>query len=137
MQAQAAVQRAATVQLEKAAILQRDTDAKKDPATLDRDKKDLEAAKKSSQELSADAARKSAQAFAIMGAVRIIGTNQISRSDLFDVSSGARLPDPARRGTPTDMFNGGQGSARAGHRCLPTGNRWTQCTGSSGARKAT
>ena len=86
MQAQAAVQRAANVQLEKAATLQRDTYAKKDAATLDRDKQALEAANKSSQDLTADAARKSAQAFAIMGAVRIIGTNQISRSDLFDVS---------------------------------------------------
>ena len=112
MQAQAAVQRAANVQLEKAAALQRDTDAKKDPATLDRDKKELEAAKKSSQELSADAARKSAQAFAVMGAVRIIGTNQISHSDLFDVSAGAQVTgsSPVKNNT-TDMFSGAQGSA--------------------------
>ena len=112
MQAQAAVQRAATVQLEKAAFLQRDIDAKKDSATLDRDRKDLEAAKKSSQDLSADAARKSAQAFAIMGAVRIIGTNQISRSDLFDVSGGAQVTGSSPANNPTDMFNGGQGSAQ-------------------------
>jgi len=112
MQAQAAVQRAATVQLEKAAFLQRDIDAKKDPATLDRDRKELEAAKKSSQNLSADAAQKSAQAFAIMGAVRIIGTNQISRSDLFDVSSGAQVTGSSTANNTTDMFNGGQGSAQ-------------------------
>jgi energy-coupling factor transporter ATP-binding protein EcfA2 len=112
MQAQAAVQRAATVQLEKAAFLQRDIDAKKDPATIDRDRKELEAARKSSQELSADAAQKSAQAFAIMGAVRIIGTNQISRSDLFDVSSGAQVTGSSAASNTTDMFNGGQGSAQ-------------------------
>ncbi len=112
MQAQAAAQRAASVQLEKAAILQRDTDAKKDPATLDRDKKDLQAATDSSQKLSADAASKSAEAFAIMGAVRIIGTNQISRSDLFDVSAGAQVTGSSAAGNPTDMFNGGQGSAQ-------------------------
>jgi len=112
MQAQAAVQRAANVQLEKAAALQRDTDAKKDSATIERDKTDLEAAKKSALDLSADAARKSAQAFAIMGAVRIIGTNQLSRSDLFDVSSGAQVTGSSAANNTTDMFNGGQGSAQ-------------------------
>jgi hypothetical protein len=111
MQAQAAVQRAANVQLEKAATLQRDTDAKKDTATLDRDKRDLEAAKQSWQELSADAARKSEQAFAIMGAVRIIGTNQMSRSDLFDVSSGGQVSGSSTARNTNDMFNGGTGSA--------------------------
>jgi hypothetical protein len=111
MQAQAAVQRAANVQLEKAATLQRDTDAKKDAATLDRDKKELEAAKQSWQQLSADAARKSAQAFAVMGAVRIIGTNRISRSDVFDVSSGSRVTGSSKARNINDMFNGGQGSA--------------------------
>ena len=35
-----------------AELLQRDTDAKEDPATIDRDRKELEAARKSSQELS-------------------------------------------------------------------------------------
>jgi len=111
MQAQAAVQRAANVQLEKAATLQRDTDAKKDAATLDRDKRELEAARQSWQQLSADAARKSEQAFAIMGAVRIIGTNQISRSDLFDVSSYAQVSGNSPARNTTDMFNGAQGSA--------------------------
>jgi energy-coupling factor transporter ATP-binding protein EcfA2 len=111
MQAQAAVQRAANVQLEKAATLQRDTDAKKDAATLDRDKKDLEAAKSSWQELSGDAARKAEQAFAIMGAVRIIGTNKISRSDVFDVNSGSQVIGSSPARNPTDMFNGAQGSA--------------------------
>jgi class 3 adenylate cyclase len=66
MQAQTAVQRAENVQLEKAAALQRDTDAKKDRATLDRDKQELEMARKSVQELSAAAARKSGQAFALI-----------------------------------------------------------------------
>jgi hypothetical protein len=111
MQAQAAVQRAANVQLEKAATLQRDTDAKKDAATLDRDKKDLDAAKSSWQALAADAARKSEQAFAIMGAVHIIGTNRISRSDVFDVSSGSHVTGSSKTRNTNDMFNGGQGSA--------------------------
>ena len=111
MQAQAAVQRAANVQLERAAALQRDTDAKRDPATLDRDKKDLDAARNSWQELSADAARKSEQAFAIMGAVRIIGTDRMSHSDIFDVSSGTGITGSSPARNPTDMFNRAQGSA--------------------------
>jgi class 3 adenylate cyclase len=111
MQAQTAVQRAENVQLEKAAALQRDTDAKKDRATLDRDKQELEMARKSVQELSAAAARKSGQAFALIGAVRIIGTNQISPSDLFDVSSGGQVSASSPARNMTDMFSGGQGSA--------------------------
>ena len=111
MQAQAAVQRAANVQLEKAAALQRDSDAKEASATIGLDKRDLDAARKSWQEVSADAARKSAQAFAIMGAVRIIDTAQLSRSDLFDVSAGSQVSSSSPARNPTDMFNGAQGSA--------------------------
>ena len=111
MQAQAAVQRTANVQLEKAAALQRGTDAKQDSATIDREKRYLEAAKKSVQDLSADAARKSAQAFAIMGAVRIISTAQLGRSDLFDVSAGSQVAASSPARNPTDMFSGMQGSA--------------------------
>lgn len=111
MQAQAAVQRAENVQLEKATALQRDTDAKKDAATLDRDKQELEMARKSVQQLSAAAARKSSEAFALIGAVRIIGTNQISSSDVFDVSSGSQVSASSPARNMTDMFNGGQGSA--------------------------
>jgi hypothetical protein len=111
MQAQAAVQRAANVQLEKAAALQRDSDAKENSATIGVDKKDLDAARKSWQDLSADAARKSAQAFAIMGAVRIIDTAQMSRKDLFDVSAGSQVSASSPARNPTDMFNGAQGSA--------------------------
>ncbi len=111
MQAQSAVQRAANVQLEKATALQRDTDAKKDLATLNRDKQELEMARKSAQELSAAAARKSGQAFAVIGAVRIMGTNQINASDLFDVSSGSQVSASSPAKNMTDMFNGGQGSA--------------------------
>ncbi len=112
MQAQAAVQRAAAVERERDRILQVDTGAKKDSATLGRDKERLDAATKSLQDLSADAAQKSAQAFAVMGAVRIISTNQISRSDLFDVSAGAQVTGSSAASNPTDMFNGGQGSAQ-------------------------
>ena len=111
MQAQAAAQRAANVQLEKEAILQRDIGAKKDAATLGRDRKELEAAQKSLQDLSADAARKSEQAFAVIGTVRIISTNKISRSDLFDVNSGAQVTGSSPARNTSDMFNGAQGSA--------------------------
>ena len=106
------VQRAAAVERERDRILQVDTGAKKDSATLGRDKERLDAATKSLQDLSADAAQKSAQAFAVMGAVRIISTNQISRSDLFDVSAGAQVTGSSAASNPTDMFNGGQGSAQ-------------------------
>ena len=111
MQAQAAVQRAATVQLEKAANLQRDTDAKKDATTLERDKRELEAARKESQELSSDAAQKSAQAFAVMGAVKIIGTDRISHTDLFDIASGVEVTGSSGAKNPSDMFSGTPGSA--------------------------
>jgi len=111
MQAQAAVQRAENVQLEKATALQRDTDANKDAATLDRDKQELEMARRSVQQLSTAAARKSSEAFALIGAVRIIGTNQISTSDVFDVSSGSQVSASSPARNMTDMFNGGQGSA--------------------------
>jgi hypothetical protein len=71
---------------------------------------ELAAAKKSLQEISADAARKSEQAFAVMGAVRIIATNKISHSDLFDVSSGSQVIASSSGRNPTDMFSGAQGS---------------------------
>ena len=110
MKAQAAVQRAANVQLEKAANLQRDTDAKKDPSVIDKDKRELEAAKQRFQDASADAAQKSAEAFAIMGAVRLISTDKISRSDLFDASAGALVTGDSGSRNPKDMFNGASGS---------------------------
>jgi hypothetical protein len=111
VQAQNAARHAANDKLDKAYYLQLDTDAKKDPATLDRDKNELGAATKKEQALSEEAGRLSQQAFAIMGAIRIIGTNQISRSDLFDVSSGSQVSGSSPAKNPTDMFNGGQGSA--------------------------
>ncbi len=114
MQAQAAVQRAGAIELEKAAILQNDTDAKKDPATLQQDKLALEEAKKVSQQLATAAAQEAGEAFAIMGAVKIVGTDQISRSDLFDTGSGAQVTANSGAKNPGDMFNGASGSpARA------------------------
>ena len=111
IQSQADAKRAANVQLERAYSLQADTDAKKDPATLDRDKKEVEEARKEVQTLSEEAARKSQQAFAVLGGVRIIGTNQISHSDLFDVNSGSQVTASSPARNTTDMFNGAQGSA--------------------------
>ncbi|MGB9258347.1 MAG: hypothetical protein WCC25_26170 [Candidatus Korobacteraceae bacterium] len=110
MQAEAGRQRAANVLLDREASLQRDTDAKADAATIERGNKELEAARKSLQEVSSDAARKSEQAFAAMGAVHIIGTNRISRSDRFDVSSGSQVTASSVARNVTDMFNGAQGS---------------------------
>ncbi len=111
MQSDAAAKRAANVQLDKEAALQRDLNAKQDVATLDRDTKELDAARKSLQEISADAARKSEQAFAAMGAVHIISTNRISRSDLFDVTSGSQVTASSPGRNTTDMFDGAQGSS--------------------------
>ena len=114
MQAQAAVQRAAAVELEKAAILQNDTDAKKDAATLLQDKRALEEAKNVSQQLATAAAQEAGEAFAIMGAVKIVGTDQISHSDLFDIDSGVQVSGNSGAKNPGDMFNGASGSpARA------------------------
>ena len=111
MQAEAAQKRAANVQLDREATLQRDTDTKKKAATLDRDNKELEAARNSLQQLSADAARKSEQAFAAMGAVHIISTSRISHSDPFDINSGSQVTASSPARNTTDMFNGAQGSA--------------------------
>ena len=110
MQTEAARQRAANALLDKEATLQRAMDAKADKATIERDSKELEAARKSLQEVSSDAAQKSEQAFAAMGAVHIIGTNRISRSDRFDVSSGSQVTGSSVARNVTDMFNGAQGS---------------------------
>ena len=111
MQVEAARKRAANVEVDKEAALQRDTDAKRDQATLDRDSKELEAARKSLQDVSSDAARKSEQAFAAMGAVHIISTKQITSSDLFDVSSGNQVTASSPARNMTDMFNGAGGSS--------------------------
>ena len=114
MQAQAAAQRAAAAELEQAAILQIDTDSKKDAATLQHDKLALEEAKKVSQQLATAAAQKAGEAFAVMGAVKIIGTNQISHSDLFDSASGVQVTGDSGAKNPADMFSGAHGSpARA------------------------
>lgn len=43
--------------------------------------------------------------------VRNIGTDRISRSDLFDVSSGAHITASSPARNTTDMFNGARGSA--------------------------
>ena len=59
-----------------------------------------------------------------MGAVHIIGTNRISRSDLFDVSSGSQVTGSSTRKNPTDMFNGAQGPLERAT-CLRMDNPWT------------
>jgi hypothetical protein len=110
MQAQAAAQRASAVELEKSANLQRDTEEHKSAESIAQDKRELESAKTNLQTVSSDAAQKTAAAFAIMGAARSIGTDQISRSDLFDISAGATTTGTSGARNPTDMFNGGQGS---------------------------
>jgi hypothetical protein len=130
IKAQATAQLAAFEQLEKAEMLQQDTDAKKGSAVLAQDKQELDAITKRSKDLSLDAARKSAEAAAIVANAHIISPAQISGSDLFDVlhgeaqvtgysgstTSGAQC-DPACGSScsatqnPNDMFSGSGGSS--------------------------
>jgi hypothetical protein len=101
-----AAQRAVNVQLEKASQLQNDTDAQKD---TQRDKSELDAATAAVEDLSAKAAQEAAQALAVMGAGRLIDTNQISRSDLFDMSAGTQVTGTSgvmAGSNPNAMFDG-------------------------------
>jgi hypothetical protein len=130
IKAQATAQLAAFEQLEKAEILQQDTDGKKGSSVLAQDKQELDAITKRTKDLSLDAARKSSEAAAIVANAHIISPGQISSSDLFDVLrgeaqvtgySGAGAQgskcDPAcgspcnTTQNPNDMFSGSAGSS--------------------------
>ena len=114
IKAQAVAQLAAFEQLEKMEILQQDTDAKKDAAALAQEKQELDAVSKRAKELSLDAARKSAEAAAIVADAHIINPSQISDSDLFDILHGeaqvTAYSGGANTRNPNDMFSGSAGS---------------------------
>ena len=114
IKAQAAAQLAAFEQLEKEEILQQDRDAKKSAAFLDQDKQELDASTRKAKELSLDAARKSAEAAAIVADAHILSPSQISGSDLFDVGHGESqvtgYSGDGNTKNPNDMFNGSGGS---------------------------
>ena len=123
---------AENAQLDKEALLQLDTDAKRDAATLEREKNARDAALAQRRKLQLDAGHQSAEAAALIENARLLTPSQISRSDLFDTSSGTvvtnwsgRAPDsssPGKSGDPVcgefskvtqhpaDMFSGSGGS---------------------------
>jgi hypothetical protein len=123
---------AENAQLDKEALLQLDTDAKKDAATLEREKSARDAALAQRKKLQLDAGHQSAEAAALIENAKLLTPSQISRSDLFDVSSGTvvtnwsgRLQEsssPGKTGDPacgefskvtqhpSDMFSGSAGS---------------------------
>jgi hypothetical protein len=110
--------------------IQLDTEAKKDAATLDREKQALDVASKTTHDLRLDAGSKAAEAAGLIGNGKVISPRQVSGSDLFDVSNGTVLtnwsgrstaggadPKPDRCGgissvtqNPMDMFSGSSGS---------------------------
>jgi len=114
IKAQAAAQLAAFEQLEKEEILQQDRDARKGAAALDQDKQELDAVTRQAKQLSLDAARKSAEAAAIVANAHILSPSQISGSDLFDVEHGQSqvtgYSGGANTRNPNDMFSGSGGS---------------------------
>ena len=114
IKAQATAQLAAFEQLEKMEIQQQDTDAKKGADVLAQDKQEVDSATKRAKELSLEAARKSAEAAAIVANAHIISPSQISGTDLFDVLHGEAQVTGYSGGSntknPSDMFSGSSGS---------------------------
>ena len=108
-------------------MLQLDSEAKKAPAILERERQARDAAAAKKNELRVVAAAKSAEAAAMTGNARLISPRQISGSDLFDVANGTVVSDwSGREATtattsgcgafstitqnPADMFSGASGS---------------------------
>jgi hypothetical protein len=114
IKAQATAQLAAFEQLEKQEILDQDKEAKKGADVIAQDKLELDATTKRAKDLSLDAARKSAEAAAIVADAHIISPKQIASSDLFDVLRGEAQVTGYSGGTntknPNDMFSGSAGS---------------------------
>ena len=81
---------------------------------LAQDQQEVDATTRRAKELSLDAARKSAEAAAIVANAHIISPNQISGSDLFDVEHGASqvtgYSGDGNTQHPNDMFSGSGGS---------------------------
>ena len=136
IKAQASAQLAAFEQLEKEEILQQDRDAKKGASVIAQDQAEATAAGTRANQLKLDAARKSAEAAAIVASAHLVSPSQLSSSGLFDVQSGqaqvtgfsggthnssdasaASACDPAcgsvcnQTQHPADMFSGSNGSS--------------------------
>jgi hypothetical protein len=114
MQAQAKAQRLAEVELEAEAYLQQsehDLSPKEFSQVKDGLEKKVADAKEQYQRAASDAARKTGEAFVVMGAARNIGTDRISSSDVFDIASGAEVTNASGAKNPKDMFSGATGSS--------------------------
>ena len=139
IKAQAAAQLAAFEQLEKEEIMQQDRDAKKSAAALDQDKQELDAVTKRAKELKLDAARKSAEAAAIVANAHILSPSQISGSDLFDVGARRITSDGLQRRRQTPRIQMTCLAAPADRLTAPlfspTGNRSAPSTGLNGRPK--
>ena len=113
--AQAAAQLAENQQLEKDEILELDRSSGKDAATLVRDTQARDAAAARKQSVKVEAAQKSSEAAAIVAHASLLRPNQISGSDLFDVSKGTIITDWSGRASGGDSVgNGGSDSAACG-----------------------
>ena len=108
MQAQAKAQRLAEVELEAEALMQQ-AEPNASPGDLKTARDNVENAKQEYQRAAADAARKTGEAFVIMGAAKAIGTDRISSSDVFDTASGAQVTDAFSAKNPQSMFSGAKG----------------------------
>ena len=100
--AQAAAQLAENQQLEKDEILEVDRNSGKDAATLARDTQIRDAAAARKLSVKVDAAHKSAEAAAIVAHASLMSPNQISGSDLFDISKGTVVTDWSGRAAGSD-----------------------------------
>jgi hypothetical protein len=117
IKAQAIAQLAAFEQLEKEEILQQDTDAKKSADAIARDKQERDASIKRTKDLSLDAARKSAEAAAIVANAHLLSPSAISSSDLFDVLHGEAQVTGYSGAVNTQNQNSASGVARCDPAC--------------------
>ena len=107
IKAQVTAQLATFEPLEKEEILQQGIDAKKSAEVIAQDRQERDAMIKRAKDLSLDAARKSAEAAAIVANAHIISPSQISGLDLFGVTPGE-----------TEV-TGYSGSSSSGAQCDP------------------
>ena len=88
IKAQASAQLAAFEELEKEEILQQDRDAKKGASVIAQDLAEANAAATRANQLKLDAARKSAEAAAIVANAHLVNPSQLNSAGLFDVRHG-------------------------------------------------
>jgi hypothetical protein len=111
-------------------LLQLDTEQKKDPATLQREKQARDAAVIKKNELRVVAGQKSTEAAAMTGNAKLISARQISGSDLFDVANGTVVTDWSGRSTTSSA---GSNAAACGAVSSVSQNPADMLTGSSGS----